>query len=306
MKSKSVETYSNPTLGATAKLFKEGLEKGKTLLLIGNCWVDYRGRASSKLEPGERILIIKEDRAVLVHRSSGYEPINWMPGGVRITFQVNLVHSFGTKSSRFETLEKQLMLDCTLETPSTKNILQIRAIRRRPSESLKISFEKVYLFLALTLVDYGQFFLHSSEEDMQKAILLKPEIVEPGLKPIAFEKKVEPGFIDVYGIDKDGRFVVIEIKRKIAGRNAVLQLAKYVESLGTPLNREVRGILVAPCIAKGVQRLLVTLKLDFKSLDPKKCAEILRKPETTKKLIEYLGEENDSKTSSADKHLSPG
>jgi RecB family endonuclease NucS len=40
-------------------------------------------------------------------------------------------------------------------------------------------------------------------------------------------------------------------------------------------------------MGKGVQKLLATLGLDFKSLDPRKCAEILRKSET-KKLAEFF------------------
>jgi len=93
---------------------------------------------------------------------------------------------------------------------------------------------------------------------MQKAILIEPEILEQGLRLITYEKKVEPGFVDVYGIDKNGKLVVVEIKRKTAGRDAVLQLAKYVDSIKASTNREVRGILAAPAIAKGVQRLLAT------------------------------------------------
>jgi RecB family endonuclease NucS len=53
------------------------------------------------------------------------------------------------------------------------------------------------------------------------------------------------------------------------------------------VNREVRGILVAPRLAKGVQKLLVTLGLDFRRLDPKRCAEIVRETET-KKLEDFF------------------
>ena len=95
--------------------------------------------------------------------------------------------------------------------------------------------------------------------------------------------------MDIYGVDRDGRLVVVEIKRKTASRGAVLQLAKYVESIRKMVNREVRGVLAAPSMAKGVQRLMVTLGMDFKPLDPKKCAEILRKAET-KKLIDFFEE----------------
>ena len=254
---KPLIALENPIVETAAKIVSEALSERKAVFLVGNCWVDYRGRASSKLKPGERIVIIKEDGSVLVHRPTGYEPVNWQPPG------------------------------CLFQTSVVENVLQIRAIHRRPSESVGIFFDRVYLVSTLSLIDRGEFSLYASEEDMQKAILLKPEIIEKGFKPITYEKKVEPGFVDVYGTDKDGKFVVIEIKRKTAGREAALQLAKYVESVRSMVNREVRGMLVAPSIAKGVQRLLATLKLDFRPLDPKKCAEILRKPES-KKISEFL------------------
>ena len=250
---KSVITHENPKINEeTAMVIKDALQKRRILLLIGNCWVDYKGRASSRLEPGERILIIKEDGSVLVHRPSGYEAVNWQPPG------------------------------CILQSCVYDNSLQIKALRRKPRESLDIYFDRLYLLSIMRLDDTGEFSLHASEKDMQKAILLKPSIIEEGLKPISFEKKVEPGFVDIYAIDKDGKFVVVEIKRKIAGRNAVLQLSKYVKAVQAIVNREVRGILAAPNIARGTQRLLDMLELTFKPLNPRKCAEILHKPKTRK------------------------
>jgi len=120
-------------------------------------------------------------------------------------------------------------------------------------------------------------------------VLLMPSLIEDGLKPISYEKKVEPGFVDVYGEDKAGRFVVIEIKRVTASKQAALQLAKYVEAVRGIVNKEVRGILAAPSLGKGVQRLLATIGLEFKAVDPKKCAEALSKPET-KRLAEFFEE----------------
>jgi RecB family endonuclease NucS len=106
--------------------------------------------------------------------------------------------------------------------------------------------------------------------------------LEEGFKPISYEKKVEPGFVDVYGVDKDGRLVVVEVKRKTAGKEAVLQLAKYIDAIKSKADRELRGVLVAPSLGKDVQRLLVTLGLEFKALDPKKCAMVLKKAESMK------------------------
>jgi len=203
--------------------------------------------------------MIKEDGSVLVHRPVGYEPVNWQPPG------------------------------CLFETRVAGDVLHVRAMRQKPSESVRISFDSVYLVSVMSLVDKGEFSLYASEEDMQRAILLEPSLLEPDLKPITYEKKVEPGFVDVYGIDGNGRLVVVEIKRKTAGREAALQLAKYVDSVRATVSREVRGILVAPRLAKGVQRLLASLGLEFKSLDPKKCTEVLRRSET-RRLAEFFGE----------------
>jgi RecB family endonuclease NucS len=170
-----------------------------------------------------------------------------------------------------------------------ESVLHVRAIRRKPSESIKISFDHVYLLSAMSLVDRGGFSLYASEKDMQKAVILEPSVLEEGLKPIAYEKKIEPGFVDVYGIDRNGKLMVVEIKRNPAGRDAVLQLAKYVDFVKTMTTREVRGVLAAPRLARNVQRLLVTLGLEFKALDPKRCAEVLHKSET-RKLAEFFDE----------------
>ncbi len=254
---KPLLTLQDPTTEKAAQTIRRAFTERKALIIIGNCYVDYQGRANSKLESGERIVIFKEDGSVLVHRPTGYEPVNWQPPG------------------------------CLFSVREANKALQIRASRRKPLESVKISFNHIYQVSVLSLVDRGEFSLYASEEDMQQAILLKPSLLEHGFKPITYEKKIEPGFVDIYGTDKNGKFVVVEIKRKTAGREAVLQLAKYVDSIRNMVHREVRGVLVAPSMAKGVQRLLVTLGLDFKALDPKKCASLLKKHET-KRLVEYF------------------
>ncbi|MEM2105440.1 MAG: endonuclease NucS [Candidatus Bathyarchaeia archaeon] len=257
---KPLNVLVNPNVLEAEVVARDAISQRKTLIIVGNCWVHYFGRAKSKLEPGERILIIKEDGSLLVHRSVGYEPVNWQSPG------------------------------CIFHVQTKNDILEIHAVRQKPRESVNISFDRISMVSAMSLVDSGEFSLYASEEDMHKAILMKPSLLEEGFKPISYEKKVEPGFVDVYGVDKNGRLVVVEVKRKTAGKEAAFQLAKYIEAIKEKANREIRGILAAPNIAKDVQRLLETLGLEFKSLDPKKCAEILRKTET-KKLEAFFAEE---------------
>jgi RecB family endonuclease NucS len=253
-------TLVEPSIPEAEQIVKEAIAHHNTLLIVGKCTVNYAGRAKSRLEPGERILLVKRDGSLLVHRSVGYEPVNWMPGGNTI------FNAHGRGAA-----------------------LEVRAIRQKPSESIVIVFDHVKLACALSLADSGEFSLYASEEDMHRAILLKPELVEAGFKPISWEKRVEPGFVDLYGVDKNGKLVVLEIKRKTAGRDAVLQLSRYIKAVKSKADREVRGILVAPAIARDVQRLLATFALEYKHLDPRKCAETLRQAET-RKLADFLRE----------------
>ena len=242
----------NPTLAEAESLVLKAFAQRNTLIVAGNCRVKYTGRASSKLEPGERVLIIKEDGALLVHRPVGYEPVNWQPAGS--IFHVHL----------------------------SQGQLEIRGVRQSPRESVTLFFDSIFMVSSLNLVDSGEFILNASEYDMHKAVLLKPSLLEVGFKPISYEKHIEPGFVDIYGIDKNGKLVVVEVKRKTAGKEAALQLFRYIEAIKTKANRELRGVLAAPSLGKDVQRMLVTLGLEYKALDPKKCAEVLAKTENTK------------------------
>jgi len=166
--------------------------------------------------------------------------------------------------------------------------LIIKAVHRKSKKRLIITFDKIHAMLRLDLLDEGEFSLYASEQDMQKAILDYPSLIEEGFRPIDYEKKVKPGFIDVYGVDSQGGFVVIEIKRRIGDRAAVMQLAKYLEVLRGTHKGRVRGILVAPKISKGIQKLLASLNLEFKALDPKKCTELLDQVRREERLEDYF------------------
>ena len=243
---------TEPTLAEAAVLIEKAFAQRRTLIVAGTCHVHYVGRARSTLELGERLLIIKSDGSLLVHRPVGYEPVNWQPAGSVFHVQVK------------------------------DDELEVHGIRQKPRESVRVTFAKIYMVSSLNLSDSGEFLLHASEDDMHRAILLKPELLEEGFKPISWEKKVEPGFVDIYGEDKNGKLVIVEVKRKTASKEAALQLAKYIEPIKAKVNREVRAVLVAPSLGKDVQRLLVTLGLEYKALDPKVCAEVLKKSENSK------------------------
>jgi len=241
-----------PTLAEAAIVIEKAFVSRKTLVVAGNCQVHYVGRANSTLESGERLLIVKSDGSLLVHRPIGYEPVNWQPSGAVFHVEVK------------------------------ENTLEVQSIRQRPYESVRVTFSEVRMVSSLGLSDAGEFILHASEDDMHRAILLKPDLFEPGFKPISWEKHVEPGFVDIYGEDREGKLVIIEVKRKTATKENTLQLAKYIEPIKTKVHREVRAVLVAPSLAKDVHRLLVSMGLEFKALDPKDCAMVLKKASASK------------------------
>jgi RecB family endonuclease NucS len=247
-----------PTVEQSFKAVKLGISRHKTVIIVGNCWVDYDGRASSKLEPGERFVLFKSDGSALVHRPRDYAPVNWQPPG------------------------------SLFRTKMADGNLRVRVFRRKEHEVLEVGFDKIFLVAVLDLRDVGEFHLYASEEDMQKAILAEPSILEEGFRPITAEKPVEPGFIDILGVDRNNTLTVVEIKRKAATKEAVKQLKKYMDVFMVEPGRRVRGILVAPELASGSQRLLASLGLEYKPLSPQKCAEVLKK-KREKSLTDFFG-----------------
>ncbi len=146
-----------------------------------------------------------------------------------------------------------------------------------PIESLTIVIDRVDMLASFRLEDDAQFYLHASEEDMQKAIIHKPSLIEPGLEIAEFERRVEPGFVDIYGFDKNGNSVVIEIKKDSAGIPAIKQLAEYLKYIQPKPGRRLRPIIVAPGLAKGAQTMMARMGFEYKQLSLQKCADVLRR-----------------------------
>ena len=249
----------SPELPDCLDLINDAISKHKVLIVVGNCTVNYEGRAASKLTWGERVLMIKADGSVLLHRRSGYQPVNWQPP--KCQFRASIEEG---------------------------RLLSVVATRQKPKESLRLIFDTITTALALTLADEGEFAMHVTEEQMKRAIMVDPSLVEPGLKLISEERKMgDSGFTDVYAEDASGQLVVIEIKRNAASRDAALQLNRYVETLRKRVSRPVRGILAAPELKSGTSTLLIRLGFDFKAVLPEKCFQVL-KPRKDARLGEFL------------------
>jgi RecB family endonuclease NucS len=93
------------------------------------------------------------------------------------------------------------------------------------------------------------------------------QLIEPGLIPLKQESYVKKGAIDILAQDRLGGLVVIEVKRRTAGLDAVTQLNRYVKELRERKNTRVRGFLCAPSITPNSLAMLEKEGLDFFKLD---------------------------------------
>ncbi len=237
----------SPALEEAFRAVRSGVSHKKTVILAGMCSVEYEGRANSSLASGERFVIFKPDGSALVHRPREYPPVNWQPPGS--LFQTKL----GSEG------------------------LTVRVYRRKDHEVMEIKFTSVIMVSVLDLKDAGEFTLYASESDMQQAILIQPSLLEEGFRPITHEHPVDPGFIDILGVDRNNILTVVELKRVKATKKAVLQLKKYMDVINLDSSRKVRAILVAPTLAEGALEVLSSLGYEFKALTPQQCTEVVKK-----------------------------
>jgi len=163
----------------------------------------------------------------------------------------------------------------------------VEARRVRPKEVLRIVFSEIYDASSYKLRDEAEFAMYATEEDMRKAILMRPSIIEDGFKPIECERRAgDAGFIDILGVDSAGRLVVVEIKRRSAASEDVKQLVRYVEKIEEEFGRRPRAIIVAPGVKRSAVRELELYGVEFRALSPKRCAEILRKGKGLERFLE--------------------
>lgn len=226
---------------------REGLAAGRTIILVGRMTAVYKGRSSSYLTEGERILIVKSDRTVLLHRPTGRDPVNWQPPGSQIRTQL------------------------------TDDALVIEFKRVSPSELLRVSVSEVKSLGVYSLIDEGEFTMHATEEEMKAAILLEPEILEKGFRPLESERRVRDEYIDILGMDAEGRMVIVEIKRRSATRRDVEQAARYASLLREELGSTPRVILVAPSIQRDASSAASLLKVEYRCLSPRTAYEVLKR-----------------------------
>ncbi len=233
-------TLERPTLADACEAVQSGFDRGALVTLFGRCTVDYDGRAASYLEAGDRHVMFKPDGSALVHTAEGQKPVNWQPPGCD--------HSVDIADGR----------------------LRLESHRSTPREQLVVSFERVDQVSTFTMSAPEDLAVVGTEADLRDRLLEEPDLLEPGFCPLATERETTAGAIDLYGEDREGRTVVVELKRRRVGPDAVSQLRRYVDAVEADLHTEavIRGILVAPSVTDRADRLLRRHGLEFVALEP--------------------------------------
>lgn len=223
----------SPNTDEVADLLGECKRRRACLVLHTRCKVEYEGRASSTLDAGDRMVVYKPDGSLLVHTDEGREPQNWQPPGA--TVQV-----------------------------TEKDPLTIIAIRSSPKEVIKLVCIEVGMASLMRMDDDATLDLRGSEDDLRDHIFENPDLIEEGFRPRAREYETPAGPVDVYGADSDGQPVILELKRRRVGPDAVSQLRRYTESV----DGEVRGILVAVSVTDRAHNLLSEFGLEHLEVAP--------------------------------------
>jgi len=227
----------NPDIRRTFEIINEGISKRAFVVVMACCKVLYQGRAKSRLGSGDRFIIIKPDGSFMVHQDRNLEPVNWQPP--KSNCKANLKNG----------------------------ILQITGSRRNPPESLEVEIHRTYMASYFIGEDFKELEIAGYEENMREMVFESPELIEEGFRPTSREYQTENGFIDILGKDKNGAVMVLELKSRRAGVNAVKQLKKYLDCF-TDHKEFVRGVLVAPSVTDDAMELLKEYQLEFKELHP--------------------------------------
>ena len=204
-------------------------------IVVGECFVSYQGRAASKLPKGRRLLIIKADSSISIHENRLVRPTNYMTNA---------------------------RTSCVVDGDEIKLLSKNKA-----KETLEIIFYSIEDIHTYDLPMSNDLRLSGSEKELNDALMDDLSFLEPGLKPINQQQVFRKGVCDIIAEDKDGKLVVIELKRRQADYGAVTQLKRYVEQVQKIKNVKTRGILLAPDIRKSAMELLKGYGLEYYSYD---------------------------------------
>ena len=227
-----------------AEELNNALASSETITLACRCEVRYSGRAESFLPEGDRVIVIKGDRTLLVHQPEGSNPVNYM--------KCQSAHEAGFKEGSI--------------------VLRSRNLSQK--EYLDILIRKVHHMNSARLEDGQKIQLNGTERDMAEMIMCSPDIIEDNLRPVNQEEQTRYGFVDVLAHDTNGNLVVIECKRYKGSLADVTQLRRYVEKIKESKGIDkIRGMLASNGITPNARKMLEDWGFEYSEVEPPKYRE---------------------------------
>ncbi|USZ67355.1 endonuclease NucS [Halorussus salilacus] len=258
-----VERLDAPDPETLVSEAKAAVRDGAVLTVEARCEVEYEGRTSGYLGPGDRLLVAKPDGTFLVHQPTGHKPVNWMPGGGSVSARVSEGAAHGAAEAA---------------SGDEPRVAVLLARRTNPNERVEVRISEAYGLTRFDATDGATYEESGTEAEMHEYIEANPEVLEAGLRIVEHERETKYGFIDFFARDEDGVPVVVEVKRIQATLSHFDQLRRYVslyEESETPeespgggvtAGEDVRGMLVAPSASERVKRACRDSGLEFVGL----------------------------------------
>ena len=146
--------------------------------------------------------------------------------------------------------------------------LVLTSERTKPmKESIIVTFASIATIHAFSLKDDSKLKLFGTERELSGLLMQDLSVIEKGLKPLQQESSTRRGPMDILAEDALGHLVVIEVKRRSAGLDAVTQLHRYVEEMAKRKGVHTRGILCSPEITPNALTMLQNWGLEYQKLD---------------------------------------
>lgn len=166
-------------------------------IIIAECSLEYAGRGKTIAKPAVRVILIKDDKSVIVHQSNkNIKPINYMKGSKHTV--ISEAGDSITITNRVESLHVQLI-----------NVLS--------DDSYSITTE-----------DNGLERL-GTESDVQEYISLHPWLIRNDAMNVEREVRLGGQPADIV-MTSPVSTTIIEVKRESRASSVVWQIIKYAES----------------------------------------------------------------------------
>jgi RecB family endonuclease NucS len=212
-------------------------QAGEVVILIGDCTINYEGRAWSYTE-GRHSVTMNPSGSIVIHHPSSVKAKNWQPKGASTSVSID-----------------------------EDDEIIVRSVRKNPDEVLVVRFTNLIKSMHYKPSD-DEIELKGSEKEMHKYIYNNPSIISRDFSPKEMEKQVKTGDIDIYG-KLNNKDAIVEVKRKKAQQEDVGQLRRYVDMFN-----QAQGFLVAPDITSPAREVLESeYEFVFVELSPSKVIE---------------------------------